>query len=104
MGKARPNLIDETIHQRTRLAIMASLAGVNDLTFNELKADLGLSDGNLSAHATALERVGYLRITKAFAGRKPRTTLALTPRGRAALQKYVTMLQGILDTAREGGG
>ena len=48
------NLLDETIHQRTRLAIMAALAGVESLDFNEIKGELGLTDGNLSAHATAL--------------------------------------------------
>ena len=101
MAKGKPhNLIDETIHQRTRLAIMATLMGVEELSFNELKADLGLSDGNLSTHAAALERAGYVRITKGFAGKKPRTTLAVTAKGRKALQNYVNMLQGILEKAK----
>jgi len=94
------NLIDETIHQRTRLAIMATLAGVESLTFRELQAELGLSDGNLSSHAAALERAGYVRISKAFAGRKPRTTLAIAPRGKRALRNYVDLLQGILAKAK----
>ena len=50
--------IDETIHQRTRLAIMATLTAVESLDFGELKGELGLSDGNLSAHLAALERAG----------------------------------------------
>ncbi len=98
MAKDKPhNLIDETIHQRTRLAIMATLMGVESLTFNETKAELGLSDGNLSTHAAALERAGYVRITKGFVGKKPLTTLAVTAKGRKALQDYVNMLQGILE-------
>ena len=94
------NLIDETIHQRTRLAIMATLAGIASLDFNELKGQLGLTDGNLSAHAAALDRAGYVKITKSFKGRKPRTTLAITAKGKKALQNYVNLLQGILDRAK----
>jgi DNA-binding MarR family transcriptional regulator len=92
--------IDELIHQRTRLAIMAALAGVESLHFNQIKAGLGLTDGNLSAHAAALERAGYVKISKGFKGRKPRTTLAMTAKGHKALQRYVNLLQRILNEAR----
>jgi len=94
------NLLDETIHQRTRLAIMATLAGVDRLDFTELKGELGLTDGNLSTHLTALERAGYARIEKSFQGKKPRTTLSLTDKGREAMKRYLGILQGILDKAR----
>lgn len=95
------NLIDETIHQRTRLAMMATLAGVESLDFNELKAQLALTDGNLSTHLAALERAGYVKIAKTFRARKPLTTVAQTAKGRAALGKYVALLQGILDKAKQ---
>jgi DNA-binding MarR family transcriptional regulator len=101
MPKEQPHdLIDETIHQRTRLAIMATLAGVESLDFNDLKAELGLTDGNLSTHLAALERAGYVSIEKGFAGKKPRTTVAQTAKGRKALERYVNLLQGILDKAK----
>jgi len=101
VGKHRPhNLIDETIHQRTRLSIMATLAGIECLDFNDLKAQLALTDGNLSTHLAALERAAYVRITKSFRGKKPRTTVAQTAKGRKALTNYVNLLQGILDQAR----
>ncbi len=92
-------MIDDVIHQRTRLAIMATLTGVARLDFNEVRADLGLTDGNLSTHAAALERAGYIKITKTFRGRKPLTRLAMTAKGRKAMQRYVSLLQGILDKA-----
>ena len=92
--------IDETIHQRTRLAIMVTLAGVESLEFADLKAQLGLTDGNLSTHAAALERAGYVKITKRFVGRKPLTTLVITAKGRKALANYVNLLQGILAKAK----
>ena len=98
--KTQPGLIDDVIHQRTRLAIMATLAGVESLEFNEIKAELGLTDGNLSTHAAALERARYVRIVKDFKGRKPRTTLGITAKGRKALRRYVESLQAILARAR----
>jgi DNA-binding transcriptional ArsR family regulator len=94
------NRINETIHQRTRLAIMASLAGVDKLDFNELKAELGLTDGNLSTHLSSLERAGYVTIEKTFKGKKPHTSLVINGKGRAALANYIRLLQGILDQAR----
>jgi DNA-binding transcriptional ArsR family regulator len=94
------NQIDETIHQRTRLAIMASLAAVEALDFAELKAELGLTDGNLSTHLSALERAGYVKINKSFRGKKPHTSVCQTAKGRKAMENYVQLLQGILDQAK----
>ncbi len=100
MSKEPHNLIDETIHQRTRLAMMATLAGVPALEFNELKMQLALTDGNLSTHAAALERAGFVKIDKEFVARKPVTTIAITPKGRKALENYVNLLQGILNKVK----
>ncbi len=100
MSKQQPhNRIDETIHQRTRLAIMATLAGVKRLDFNELKVELGLTDGNLSTHLGALQRAGFVKITKVFRSGKPRTSLAMTAKGRKALERYINLLQGLLKGA-----
>lgn len=95
------NELDEIIHQRTRLSIMATLAGVESLDFNELKARLGLTDGNLSTHMTHLEKAGYLTICKSFKNRKPMTTLSISPAGRKAFERYVNTLQSIIDKAKE---
>lgn len=94
------NLLDETIHQRTRLAMMATLAAAESMDFGDLKAQLDLTDGNLSTHAAALERAGYVKIAKSFRGKKPRTTLTITAKGKKALQNYIDMLQKILDAAK----
>jgi DNA-binding MarR family transcriptional regulator len=58
-----------------------------------------LTDGNLSTHAAHLERAGYVRIQKAFKGKKPLTTIILTPKGRRAMERYVNLLQSILNRA-----
>jgi DNA-binding HxlR family transcriptional regulator len=103
VSKDRPHdQLDETIHQRTRLAIMATLAGVESLDFVDLKADLALSDGNLSTHLSALERAGFVRIAKSFRGRKPRTTAAITARGRKAMDRYLRLLQQVVEKAAPG--
>jgi len=100
MANEKPHdLLDETIHQRTRLALMATLAGVERLGFVELKALLGLTDGNLSVHLSALERAGYVRIDKAFQAKKPVTTVSMTAKGRKALERYINLLQSILRKA-----
>ena len=99
--KQQHERIDETIHQRTRLAIMATLAGVESLEFNEIKATLALTDGNLSTHAAALERAGYVKIRKAFRGRKPQTTIAMSPKGRKAMERYINLLDGMLGRAKQ---
>lgn len=97
MADEKPHdLLDETIHQRTRLAIMATLAGVEAMGFVELKAWLGLTDGNLSVHLSALEKAGYVRLSKSFQAKKPVTTAAMTAKGRKAMERYINLLQDIL--------
>ena len=97
-----PDGLDKVIHQHARLGIVASLAARGEMTFGELKEALGMTDGNLSVHARTLEDAGYVRITKAFVGRKPRTTLQLTARGRRAFRKYVEYLEQIVRPKEAG--
>ena len=93
----KPDHIDSVIHERVRLAIMSALAVAPELTFNELKTMLSLTDGNLSAHSRTLEDAGYIRIDKSFQGRRPLTTMRLTRNGRGAFQRYLDTLRQIID-------
>lgn len=93
----KPDDIDPVIHERVRLSIMSVLAVAPEMSFNELKSTLGLSDGNLSAHATSLQRAGYIEIAKTFKGRRPHTTMRLTAKGQQAFQGYVETLRKIID-------
>lgn len=88
--------IDEVIHGRVRLAIMAYLSGAGRADFAELKEKAAVTDGNLSVHLRKLEDAGYLRIEKSFAGRKPLTTAALTDTGREAWIAYLARMQKLL--------
>ncbi|MHC4167686.1 MAG: winged helix-turn-helix domain-containing protein [Planctomycetota bacterium] len=97
----KPDDIDPVIHERVRLAIVSALAVAPEMSFNELKSTLGLSDGNLSAHATSLQRAGYIEIGKTFKGRRPHTTMRLTPLGQEAFRGYVETLRKIIGKGNE---
>jgi len=94
---------DPVIHERLRLRILSTLAVQPDLTFNDLKAVLGATDGNLSVHARRLEEAGYLDCTKEFAGRVPRTRYKITPAGRRALERYLEQMENLIRAARGTG-
>ena len=92
--------LDRLIHERTRLALVSALAANALLTFNDLKSLLGISDGNLSAHARKLEDAGYIDCSKGFDGRMPRTEYRLTAAGRAALQKYIAHMEALIGAVK----
>ena len=80
---------------------MSALA-VNDvLSFNDLKKLLEITDGNLSVHARKLEIAGYLKCTKSFVGRQPRTEFRLTASGRRALEGYLAHMESVIQAARK---
>jgi DNA-binding transcriptional ArsR family regulator len=93
--------LDRLIHERVRLGIVSALAVNDRLTFNELKALLDTTDGNLSVHARKLEDAGYLRCIKSFEGRMPRTEYVLTKPGREALERYVGHMEALIEAVRE---
>lgn len=98
----RPLELDRLIHERLRLAIVSALAVNDSLSFADLKRLLGASDGNLSVHARKLEDAGYLRCEKSFEGRMPKTEYRLTATGRAALERYLAHMEGLIRTTRGG--
>lgn len=88
--------IDDVIHGRVRLGIMALLAGVESADFNTMKARLQATDGNLSVHLRKLEDAGFVAVNKRFEGRKPLTEASMTPAGRKAFVAYLDALQGLV--------
>jgi DNA-binding MarR family transcriptional regulator len=92
--------IDEVIHGRVRLGVMAYLSGAGSADFNGLKNRLQLTDGNLSAHLRKLEDAGFVEIQKAFVGRKPQTTILITDPGRNAFAAYLDAMARLVDGAR----
>lgn len=84
--------IDDVIHGRLRLGIMAYLADAEVADFNELKALLDATQGNLSVHLRKLEEAEYIAIEKSFLGRKPLTRARITAKGREAFKAYLEAL------------
>ena len=88
MTTPKPSLdigrIDEVIHGRLRLGVMAYLANAEVADFNELKDVLEVTQGNLSVQLRKLEDAQYVDIEKGYLGRRPRTQVRITTAGRAA--------------------
>jgi DNA-binding MarR family transcriptional regulator len=93
--------LDDVIHGRMRLGIMAYLANAEVADFNELKGVLEATQGNLSIHLRKLEDAGYIDIEKSFLGRKPLTRARLTDAGRRAFAEYLGALSRLIG---EGAG
>ena len=91
--------IDDVIHGRLRLGIMAYLSTVSPAIFGELKEKVGATDGNLSTHLRKLEDAGYIRQEKRFVGRRPQTRVFLTDTGRKAWLIWIDRMQGLMRAA-----
>lgn len=90
------NRMDDTVHQRVRLGILAALRPLKSCDFTFLRDEMQLTDGNLSRHLQVLEDAGYVKINKSFEGKKPRTMLGITNEGRKALEREVTALRDLI--------
>ena len=91
--------IDEVIHGRLRLGVMAYLSTAEAADFNVLKARLQATDGNLSAHLRKLEEARYVTIEKSFVGKKPLTRVVLTEAGRTAFLHYLDAMARLVNPA-----
>jgi DNA-binding transcriptional ArsR family regulator len=89
-------LLDDIIHSRIRLAIMAVLVGVEEAEFTFLKDTVNATDGNLSIHLKKLDEAGYVAVHKRFVDRKPLSSYRLTARGRKAFELYVERLESLI--------
>lgn len=92
--------LDRIIHERVRLGIISALAVNESLSFNDLKALLGTTDGNLSVHARKLEQADYVACAKSFSGRQPRTEFRITEAGRRALERYLQHMDALIQAMK----
>ena len=91
--------IDELIHQPIRLRLMAALVALRpseQMDFSWLRDLLEVTDGNLGAHLLKLGNAGYINVEKTFVGRRPKTFLSSTDKGRAAFHENVEALKEII--------
>lgn len=92
--------IDEVIHGRLRLGVMAYLANAEVADFNELKDVLDVTQGNLSVQLRKLEEAAYVTIEKGYLGRRPRTQVRITSTGRVAFAAYLEELGKLIGPQR----
>ena len=100
-----PVVLNETVHQSTRLRIMTLLAAepqTDRLAYTFIQHALGLTGGNMTTHLRKLEEAGYVAMTKEFQEAKPRTWVEATPEGRRAFAEYLVNLERALGW-RPGG-
>lgn len=91
--------IDDVIHGRLRLGVMAYLSSASPAIFGELRDKVGATDGNLSTHLKKLEEAGYVRQEKRFVGKKPQTRIFLTDSGRKAWLAWIDQMRGLMDAS-----
>ncbi|MEM9077659.1 MAG: transcriptional regulator [Bacteroidota bacterium] len=90
--------INKLFDHRIRLGIMSILMVNEEVDFNRLKELLDVTDGNLASHTKTLEKAEYIKIRKAFIGKKPNTTYRATPLGKQEFKKHLAALEAIIKT------
>lgn len=90
------NGLDDVVHQRVRLGILAVTHEAKRVEFGFLRETLDLTGGNLSQHLGVLERAGLIDIEKGYEGRRPRTWISLTKAGGAALRDELAVLKSLI--------
>ena len=94
---------DEIVHAPNRLQICAILAAVDSADFAAVREMLGVADSVLSKHVRVLHEAGYIVVHKATSASRVRTSLSLTPAGRAAYNGHVAALHAIVSSAPADG-
>jgi DNA-binding MarR family transcriptional regulator len=88
--------LDETVHQRVRLGVLAILVEADRANFTYLRDTLEVTDGNLSAHLNVLANAGLVQLDKRFVEGRPRTWVHATPKGRTTFREEVDALSRLV--------
>lgn len=88
MTKELRIVLDQLVHDATRLRIMTLVASAGTVGFATARAVCDLTNGNLGAHLNRLEEAGYL-VSKVVEGRQVSTTISLTETGSKTYRKYL---------------
>lgn len=88
--------LNKHFDNRVRLGVMSSLMVNEDVSFNDLKTMLEVTDGNLASHLGQLEEAGYIKVHKGFIGRKTNTTYSVTRSGEKAFKEHLNALEKMI--------
>ena len=92
--------LNKTFDSRVRLGIMSTLMVNEQISFNDLKQLINVTDGNLASHIKSLEENDYIKVNKGFAGRKTNTTYTVTKVGEKAFQQHLSALEKMIKTIK----
>jgi DNA-binding MarR family transcriptional regulator len=95
------NGLDDVVHQRVRLGILAVAHEARTVEFGFLQTTLALTAGNLGQHLTVLEKAKLVQIDKGYDGKRPRTWVTLTPAGQAALRDEIAHLKQLIQQVEQ---
>lgn len=88
--------LNKVFDSRIRIGIMSALMVNEQLNFNDLKALIAVTDGNLASHLKTLEENSYIKVQKGFIGRKTNTTYSITKNGEKAFRTHLDALEKII--------
>ncbi len=88
--------LNKIFDSRIRIGIMSALMVNEEVSFNDIKATLDVTDGNLATHLKTLEESQYLKVKKGFIGRKTNTTYTVTKAGEKAFRSHLDALEQII--------
>jgi DNA-binding MarR family transcriptional regulator len=88
--------LQKVFDSRVRLGIMSALMVNDQVSFNDLKELIQVTDGNLASHLKALEENGYVKVNKGFIGRKTNTTYGVTKAGEKAFRLHLEALEQMI--------
>ena len=90
-------MFDPLLHQTVRSKLVSLLISNDELPFKVLKKALEVTDGNLSSHLSKLEKEEYVKIEKKFEGKRPKTVIHITDRGKEAFALYIEALKSFIE-------
>lgn len=94
--------LDDVIHSRIRLAVMAILASAEDAEFTYLRDRVGATDGNLSTHISRLTDAGYVEVSKALENGRAASRYRISAEGRSAFAAYLKRMEDLLGGVGNG--
>ena len=89
--------LNKIFDNRIRLGVMSILMVNEEVSFNDLKGMLEVTDGNLATHLVNLEENDLIKVHKGFIGRKTNTTYAITKSGQKAFNDHISALEKMIN-------
>jgi len=80
-----------------RSKLLSLLISNDEMPFKALKEALNVTDGNLSSHLSKLEKEEYVLIEKMFEGKRPKTVVHITQKGKDAFALYIEALKKFIE-------